>query len=139
MWPVDSVYISAGNQDPAALFGFGTWVAFASGRVLVGIDAGQAEFDTLLEEVGSKTVTLTAAQMPSHTHVQNAHSHVQRHFPTATGGSIGQTIDTSMSGTQTNSGLSTADATAVNQTTGGDQPHSNLQPSVVVRMWRRTA
>lgn len=47
------------------------------GRVPVGLDAGQTEFDTLGETGGAKTHTLTAAEMPAHTHVQDAHTHVQ--------------------------------------------------------------
>lgn len=34
------------------------------GKVVVGIDSGQTEFDTLAETGGSKTHTLTAAQLP---------------------------------------------------------------------------
>lgn len=47
------------------------------GRVPVGLDSGQTEFDVLGETGGAKTHTLTEAQMPSHTHVQNAHNHLQ--------------------------------------------------------------
>jgi microcystin-dependent protein len=47
------------------------------GRTLVGHDASQPEFDVLGETGGAKTHTLTTAQMPSHTHVQNAHNHTQ--------------------------------------------------------------
>lgn len=47
------------------------------GRVSVGLDGAQTEFDALGETGGSKTHTLTAAEMPSHTHVQNAHNHTQ--------------------------------------------------------------
>lgn len=138
LWPVDSIYLSAGDVNPADLFGFGTWVAFGAGRMLVGIDAAQAEFDALLETGGAKTVTLTAAQMPSHTHVQNAHSHVQQVNSATTGALSGYTPDTSSSGPVA-SGYSTATATAVNQSTGGDGAHPNLPPYLVVRMWRRTA
>jgi len=53
-------------------------------------------------------------------HADNiAHVHTQRYFPTATGGSIGYTVDTSMSGTQTNTGLQTA-----SQGTGASLAHS---------------
>jgi microcystin-dependent protein len=38
------------------------------GRVPVGYDATQVEFDALAETGGAKTHTLTSAQMPSHTH-----------------------------------------------------------------------
>jgi microcystin-dependent protein len=38
------------------------------GRVPVGLDSGQAEFDALGETGGTKTHTLTESEMPSHTH-----------------------------------------------------------------------
>lgn len=55
-WPVGSVYVSTVATNPASTLGFGTWEAFAAGRVLVGVDAGDADFDTVLETGGSKTV-----------------------------------------------------------------------------------
>lgn len=47
------------------------------GRVAVGLDSGQTEFDALGETGGAKTHTLATGEMPSHTHTQNAHSHTQ--------------------------------------------------------------
>ena len=47
------------------------------GRVPVGFDSGQTEFDSLGESGGAKTHTLTTAEMPSHTHTQNSHNHTQ--------------------------------------------------------------
>lgn len=47
------------------------------GRVAVGRDSAQTEFDTLGETGGAKTHTLTTAEMPSHTHIQDAHNHTQ--------------------------------------------------------------
>jgi hypothetical protein len=41
--------------DPATLYGYGTWSAIGAGRVLIGIDAGDADFDTLGETGGAKT------------------------------------------------------------------------------------
>jgi microcystin-dependent protein len=45
------------------------------GRIPVGRDASQTEFDVLGETGGAKTHTLTEAQMPSHTHTTPNHSH----------------------------------------------------------------
>jgi microcystin-dependent protein len=47
------------------------------GRVIVGLDATQTEFDGLGELGGVKTVTLTESQIPSHNHTQNSHNHTQ--------------------------------------------------------------
>lgn len=44
------------------------------GRVVVGKDAAQTEFDTLGETGGAKTHTLSTAELPSHTHTIN-HGH----------------------------------------------------------------
>jgi microcystin-dependent protein len=47
------------------------------GRIPVGRDAAQTEFDVLGETGGAKTHQLTVNEMPSHTHIQNAHNHTQ--------------------------------------------------------------
>lgn len=131
MLPVGSIYIAIVNTDPAVSLGYGTWEAFATGRVLIGVDPTDPMFDAAEKTGGSKTVTLDATQIPAHshpvvdpghTHVQNAHTHVQnphnhltQRYPTATGASSGFTIDTSMSGVLADNTLPVKDATAVNQ------------------------
>jgi microcystin-dependent protein len=57
------------------------------GKVVVGVDAGQAEFNALGESGGAKTHTLTEAEMPSHEHagVTGAQSANHQHNGT-TGG-----------------------------------------------------
>lgn len=37
LYPVGCVYTSTASANPASTFGFGTWVAFAAGRVMVGV------------------------------------------------------------------------------------------------------
>lgn len=76
-FPVGSVFISVVSTNPATLLGYGTWSAFGAGRVMVGLDAGQTEFDTVEETGGAKTHTLTSSEMPAHSHTQDAHSHTQ--------------------------------------------------------------
>jgi hypothetical protein len=55
VWPVGSIFLSVVPTNPATLLGFGTWIAFAAGRVLAGIDAGDADFDSVEETGGAKT------------------------------------------------------------------------------------
>jgi microcystin-dependent protein len=45
------------------------------GRVPVGLDTGQTEFNVRGETGGSKTHTLTASEMPAHSHTVNSHDH----------------------------------------------------------------
>jgi microcystin-dependent protein len=124
VYPVGSIYASVVATNPGTLFGVGTWAAFGAGRVLVGLDAGDAAFDTAEETGGAKTHTLTAAEMPAHTHPQTA--------PTsASGGALKFAIDTNASGAVTD-----GNATG---STGGGGAHNNLQPYIVVRLWKRTA
>ena len=68
IYPVGSIYTNASSAtNPSTLIGFGTWSAFGSGRVLVGLNGGDASFDALGETGGSKDTTL-----PSHTHYHTA-------------------------------------------------------------------
>lgn len=127
LMPVGTIYENnAVSTNPGTLFGMGTWVALAPGRVLVAIDAGQTEFDTLGEQGGAKTHTLTQAEMPAHTHVVTSQ--------TATTGAATSyehgTLDTSSA---------EAEATEVTGSTGGGGAHNNLQPYHVVYRWVRTA
>lgn len=73
-YPVGSIYMTAGSASPAVLFG-GTWTRWGSGRVPVSIDTAQTEFNTTEKTGGVKTHTLTAAEMPSHTHSVPNHTH----------------------------------------------------------------
>jgi len=118
-WPVGSVFVAVVSTNPATLLGYGTWVAFGAGRVLVGLDAGQTEFDTVEETGGAKTHTLSTDEIPAHTHDIDA---------TAAGFDAGSGGDWQPGGAGSyNTGA-----------TGGGGAHNNLQPYIVVYMWKRT-
>lgn len=156
--PVGYVYISVVSTSPATLFGGGTWVRIGQGRVLVGQDSTQTEFDTAEETGGSKTHTLTEAELPSHTHAID-HNHLafdsseegnHTHIITrkdltgnATGVARGNTT-ADADGTTEAAGLHThninvPDYAGTSGTAGSGAAHNNLQPYLVVYMWKRTA
>ena len=127
VYPVGSVYINAAvSTNPATLLGFGTWTAFGAGRVMVGLDAGQAEFNTLGQTGGTKTHTLTVNEIPSHSHT----TVVNLYNPDTSNNTP------AVSNSANNSG--TFDP-ITDGATGGGQAHNNLQPYIVVYMWKRTA
>ena len=118
-YPVGSIFTSVVATNPATLLGVGTWAVFGAGKVMVGIDASDTDFDTVLETGGAKTHTLSIAEMPAHTH--NVDSQ---------GGEAGSTQ--SLRYGQSNT-------TKATSSTGGGSAHNILQPYIVVYMWRRTA
>jgi hypothetical protein len=123
LYPVGSIYTNAEvSTNPATLLGFGTWAAYAEGRVPVG-KASSGTFDTLNATGGAETHTLSIAEMPSHNHSIS---------PTLTRGSgtDGNPDVASGGGNQGSYSISN---------TGGGGAHNNLQPYIVVYMWKRTA
>lgn len=53
IYPVGSIYMSVNPTNPATLFG-GEWEAWGNGRVPVGIDTSQTEFNTVEKTGGDK-------------------------------------------------------------------------------------
>lgn len=138
-FPVGSVFIAVVATNPATLLGYGTWSAIGAGRMLVGHNAGDADFDTAEETGGAKTHTLTAAEMPAHTHVQNPHTH--NFLPrSATTGSVSSIVTGTLDTSSTISGANQPHvqaATAVNQNAGGGGAHNNMPPYLVAYFWKR--
>ena len=132
MYPVGSIYTNAAvSTNPATLLGFGTWAAYAEGKVPVG-KASSGTFDTLDATGGAETDshTLTIAEIPSHNHDNGAYKYMVK-----------------VDGTGTTQGVDNS-ATEINelsggaiQAAGGGGSHTRdiLQPYIVVYMWKRTA
>lgn len=148
VYPVDSIYLSVSPTNPAASFG-GTWVSWGSGRVPVGVDAGQSEFDTVEETGGAKTVTLVSGNLPPHTHViDHDHANASMEFQfaadvAATGSSV-RVSDiqdlTGAGGTSTSASInSPAFAGSSGSGPGSSTPVDNLPPYITCYMWKRTA
>jgi len=55
IYQVGAIYITVDPEDPAITLGYGTWQPFGVGRVLVGVDTSDTDFDTVEETGGSKT------------------------------------------------------------------------------------
>lgn len=123
-YPVGCIYFSTNSTNPATSLGFGTWSAFGAGKVPVGFSSGETEFDTDEETGGAKTNTLAIAEMPLHDHGVLARDNAAAFGanPRAAHG--------------TNTGSIIVDTS---NATGGGGAHNNLQPYIVVRMWKRTA
>lgn len=150
LYPVGSVYINASDAtSPATLFGFGTWATIGDGKVLVNQDSTDTSFDVLGETGGSKdainvahthTATSTSSVSdPGHTHVYGAQqdlfgSGASSQWPRNALGDAQNAFTTASRTTGITVSTSTTVASA-----GSSGTNANLQPYVVVKMWKRTA
>lgn len=114
IYPVGSIYLAYNHTNPATLFG-GTWTRIQNAFLWATTSSG-----TIGQTGGEQTVTLTAAQMPKHTH----------------------------GGTYTNAGTArthawlTSNGSAMGYDSveaGGGEAHNNMPPYIQVSVWRRTA
>lgn len=75
VYPIGSIYLSVNSTNPSEFFG-GTWVAFGTGRVLMGVPSGGSAGITGGNETASIAAhshttqghALTVAEMPGHQH-----------------------------------------------------------------------
>lgn len=152
IYPVGSIYFSVNNVNPGTLFG-GTWVAWGSGRVPVGVNTSDSDFS-----IGEKTGGSKYLQNHTHTFTGTsviatggAHSHMLGEGVVAMpsdndGGEIGAIDGTAsldvqvnlLADTDSGSHSHTFTAKGTNSNTGSGNSQ-NLQPYITCYMWKRTA
>lgn len=123
LFPIGQIIIKGDNEDYSNWLGF-TWERTAVGKVLVGYDSKDTDFNTIGKTGGEKTHTLTINEMPSHSHnlkfKNNASDFGDGYLTTASTYDFRQ-------------------GTGSIENTGGGQSHNNLQPYQVVAYWKRIA
>jgi hypothetical protein len=137
IYPIGSIYTSTADTNPNSLFGFGTWIAFGEGKVLLGNGGGFTAGDT-----GGSADAVVVSH--SHTATVTDPGHLHAYGPITDGYSAGGTYDTArgaLAGVYSDLSTKTATTgiTVANSTTGVSGTNANLQPYVVVYMWQRTA
>lgn len=144
IYPVGSLYFSTFTTNPASILGFGTWLAYAQGRAIVGVgnngesswaagdlrglDNGVVQHQ---HSVGTGGRILTGQNEPDAALGVNGDLYVQ--VP-----ADAEVID----GSQTTlSSLGQLLGSSGATTTGqfGNSAYTNVQPSVAVHIWRRSA
>jgi Microcystin-dependent protein len=113
-YDVGDIYMTTISKDPSQKWAGTTWAAWGAGRVPVGIDASDADFDAVEKTGGSKMHTLNTNELPTTTYTDTL-----------------VTTLVTVSDTGGNWWL--------NNRGGGNQPHNNLQPYITCYMWKRTA
>jgi hypothetical protein len=131
IYPIGSIYSSTTSTNPNTLFGFGTWVAFSAGRVLVGAGGGYT---------AGATGGSADAVVVSHTHAITDAGHAHNYVKTTRQGASGP-LENGGEWDAVQSTVASATATTgiTINSAGVSGTNANLQPYVVVYMWQRTA
>ena len=146
VYPVGAIFTTvtayANSAAVVAAIGGTTWVSFAAGKMLVGVDTGDADFDTVEETGGSKDTALTAHE----------HFIIKDDGSSGAGGGYTTTVDSTntldtvawAADSDTSYALKgvagqVADRGLTSETGTGDGVGGNLQPYITVYMWKRTA
>ena len=121
VYPIGSIYLSISSTNPELLIG-GEWVSWGAGRVPVGVDTTDLDFNTVEKTGGEKKHTMTIAELVRHTH------HIPVKQNDATG--LYETKATNNTGT-------TGDAMTSYE--GQGQPFNIQQQYITCYMWKRVA
>jgi hypothetical protein len=151
LYPIGSIFTSASSShntpsNVASALGFGTWQAYGHGRVLVG-KANSGTFSTAGSTTGAETITLSDTQVPVRDHKHFVFRNGEVPFNIGAVTSSTATASYGHDGSESYNARKSASSfqapnvglTSIPETNPSVSAHSNLQPSVVVYMWKRTA
>lgn len=120
VFPIGRGFIDFTDTDYSNYLGF-TWERELIGMTPIGLDVNDNDFNTIGKTGGEKEHKLTVEEMPNHNHSYGVSS--------TDGGQVQN---------QPGYGGNLTFTEHVGST-GGDQPHNNLQPYQVVAYWKRVA
>ena len=136
--PVGFVLTLYNHKDPNDMYPGTTWTRIQN-AFLWGCDAS----GTIGQTGGEKTHTLTANEMPSHTHSEKLRVHGYSGWADYETPGYGVMFDYNTDNKYFSSGqtrkTALVSAYASTDSAGGDAAHNNMPPYVQVSIWRRTA
>ena len=145
IYKIGDIYTTTGSGDPSTRLGYGTWERFGEGRALVGFSTDVSNdvpqwVKSVDSEFGDYKHKLTVDEMPIHKHGYEASHEYGGGTPDPTGwfstNSTGPIVSHSEDEPD-GSGVSSNGSGNSMYSTGGDEPHNNVQPSIVVYLWKR--
>lgn len=127
--PIGSIEINISGANPSTYLG-GTWIAWGTGQVPVGVNTDDTDFNTVEKTGGEKTHELNVNEMPSHNHSPR-YANTGGRLSLSSYGTGGYNISWKNDGPKNSGDIDTTFS-------GGSQPHNNLQPYITCYMWKRT-
>lgn len=140
IYPVGSIFMSATLSTATAVGNAlgGTWEEWGTGRVPVGVDTSDADFEESEIEGGEKEHTLTTSEMPRHNHTLSFTANSTGVGTTRTYGTVYSTQNQSIIRNNTIPTTGELAYWGIDYT-GSGQSHNNLQPYITCYMYKRIA
>lgn len=128
---VGDIYLTTSSEEPQVRFGYGTWERFGQGLALVGFSTSVSNetpqwVKTAGSVFGEYDHELTEEEIPEHDHPLN----ISRLTKIAHDSSQESDRTVDVNGDPIEGYVGSA---------GGGEAHNNVQPSIVVYMWKRIA
>lgn len=117
-FPINKVEVFFDSEDHSNFLGF-QWEMISQGKMPIGLNINDSDFNAIGKTGGEKEVTITLEQMPPHTH------------------SIGVSSSSGNGEVALRASGYTGEIKTASK--GGGQPHNNMPPYIVMAFWKRVA
>lgn len=122
-FPINKVEVFFDAEDHSNFLGF-QWERVSQGRIPIGLDDSDTDFNTIGKTGGEKEVTLSINHIPPHNHT------VRANIQNASGNDV-LVIK--------NNAYYSSAVEMNTSATGGGQAHNNMPPYIVMAFWKRVA
>ena len=122
-FPINKVEVFFDAEDHSNFLGF-QWERVSQGRIPIGLDDSDTDFNTIGKTGGEKEVTLSINHIPPHNHT------VRANIQNASGSGV-LVIK--------NKAYYSSAVEMNTSATGGGQAHNNMPPYIVMAFWKRVA
>lgn len=123
VFPINKVEVFFDAENHSNFLGF-QWEMVSQGKVPIGLDTSDTDFNEIGKTGGEKEVTLGIEHIPPHDHNDGK---INEAITANDGGRSAVIVHKSESGT------------IPTTKTGGGQPHNNMPPYMVMAFWKRVA
>ena len=137
LYKVGDLYLTTSQTNPRDRFGYGTWEKYGKGKALVGhtddVTTASPDWTKVVNATfGTYSETLTIAQLPNF-RVETPMTRAGRQSSSADWTWLADADGHANDGVTDSAGLMKS------RPVGDSQSHNNVQPSVTIFVWRRTA
>ena len=122
-FPINKVEVFFDAGDHSDFLGF-QWERVSQGKIPIGLDDSDTDFNTIGKTGGEKEVTLSINHIPPHNHT------VRANIQNASGNDV-LVIK--------NNAYYSSAVEMNTSATGGGQAHNNMPPYIVMAFWKRVA